>query len=63
MEIKIWDFEDSPKEYRFMYDDVDFISFVPDAMDDMWQTFIMRMKYWEVTSFPVVGGTVYIQTH
>jgi hypothetical protein len=63
MEIKIWQFEDSPEEYRFMYDDVDFIAFVPDAMIDMWNMFFFKNIIWEVNCFPVDGGTVYIQVH
>jgi hypothetical protein len=60
-EIKIWQYQDAPVKYRFIYDDVDWVAFVPDSMYDVWQT--ISMKYAEVTSRRFDGGTVYIQTH
>lgn len=59
--ITIWKYEDAPEAFKFLYDDVDWIAFVPDSMYDTWQT--INMKYREVTSRRFDGGTVYIQTH
>jgi len=60
--IQIWQYEDSPEKYRFMYDDVDWIAFVPDNMDNFFDTFFNR-EMDESNSFRVDGGTVYIHTH
>ena len=62
-EIKIWEYEDAPEKYRFMYDDVDWVAFVPDSMYDTWQTIARQFKYSDVYSRRFDGGTVYIQTH
>jgi hypothetical protein len=61
-EIKIWQYEDSPEDFRFVYDDVDWIVFVPDTMYDVWKMIFVDKGY-EINSYRVTGGMVHIQSH